>query len=165
VVTVAQQFSVSIEGTKQGRFKPEARGREEKPSAIRGVKFVLETVSPRDLATGQASGKRQHKPVLFTKEWGAASPQLYTALVTNEVLKQVVFQFVRTNPDGQEAIFHTITLTNASVSNIKSYIDLTDASGDPFDGRTLEDVTLVYQKIAIESLDGKTSASDDWKVV
>ena len=33
-------------------------------------------VSPRDSATGQASGKRQHKPVTFVKEWGAATPQL-----------------------------------------------------------------------------------------
>jgi len=31
--------------------------------------------SPRDLATGQASGKRQHEPVTVTKEAGAAAPQ------------------------------------------------------------------------------------------
>ena len=30
-------------------------------------------VSPRDSATGQASGKRQHKPVTFVKEWGAVN--------------------------------------------------------------------------------------------
>lgn len=30
--------------------------------------------SPRDVATGQASGKRMHKPITFVKEWGAASP-------------------------------------------------------------------------------------------
>jgi type VI secretion system secreted protein Hcp len=88
-----------------------------------------ETVSARDLATGRASGKRQHKPVLFTKEWGQASPQLYTALVANEALKQAVFQFVKTNANGEEAVFQTITLTNAAVASIRSYIDLTDTSG------------------------------------
>ena len=31
---------------------------------------------PRDAASGQASGKRQHGPVTFVKEWGAATPQL-----------------------------------------------------------------------------------------
>ena len=50
------------------------------------------------------------------------------------------------------------------MSNIRSYLDLTDTSGDPFDGRTLEDVSFVYQKIAIENLDGKTAAIDDWQV-
>ncbi len=32
--------------------------------------------SPRDAASGQASGKRTHKPVTFVKEWGATTPQL-----------------------------------------------------------------------------------------
>jgi hypothetical protein len=33
-------------------------------------------VSPRDAASGMATGKRQHKPITVVKEWGAASPQL-----------------------------------------------------------------------------------------
>ena len=33
-------------------------------------------VSPRDSASGMATGKRQYAPVRITKEWGAASPQL-----------------------------------------------------------------------------------------
>lgn len=32
--------------------------------------------SPRDAATGQASGKRQHKPITITKEWDASTPTL-----------------------------------------------------------------------------------------
>jgi len=35
-----------------------------------------EVQSPRDLATGQASGKRMHKPFTITKEWGASTPML-----------------------------------------------------------------------------------------
>lgn len=33
-------------------------------------------VSPRDSASGMATGKRQYAPVKITKEWNAASPQL-----------------------------------------------------------------------------------------
>ena len=33
-------------------------------------------VSPRDAASGQASGKRQHKPVKIVKEWDANTPML-----------------------------------------------------------------------------------------
>ena len=29
--------------------------------------------SPRDVATGQASGKRQHRPITIVKEWGAST--------------------------------------------------------------------------------------------
>ena len=32
--------------------------------------------SPRDSASGMASGKRTHHPVTFVKEWGASTPQL-----------------------------------------------------------------------------------------
>lgn len=32
--------------------------------------------SPRDPASGQATGKRQHKPISVTKEWSASSPLL-----------------------------------------------------------------------------------------
>lgn len=35
--------------------------------------------SPRDAASGQASGKRTHKPVTFVKEWGASTPQFKVA--------------------------------------------------------------------------------------
>jgi hypothetical protein len=33
-------------------------------------------VSPRDSATGMATGKRQYAPIKIVKEWGAASPEL-----------------------------------------------------------------------------------------
>jgi hypothetical protein len=40
---------------------------------------------PRDAASGQATGKRMHKPVTFIKEWGAASPQLMKMKPTYDV--------------------------------------------------------------------------------
>ncbi|MDB5699219.1 MAG: hypothetical protein JWN69_2023 [Alphaproteobacteria bacterium] len=41
--------------------------------------------SPRDSASGQASGKRMHKPFTFVKEWDAASPQLLQMKPTYDV--------------------------------------------------------------------------------
>lgn len=41
--------------------------------------------SPRDSASGMASGKRTHKPVTFVKEWGAATPQLLAMKPTYDV--------------------------------------------------------------------------------
>ena len=156
-------FYISVEGTKQGRLKGSTNGtREAKGGKIAGLRFSAETVSARDVATGQASGKRQHKPITITKEWDAASPQLYQALVTNEVLKSVLFEFLKTNPDGEEYVHHTIKLTNATVANIKAYVDLTDTSGDPYDGHELEDIAFSFQKIEMANVDGKTMAVDDW---
>lgn len=43
--------------------------------------------SPRDPASGQASGKRMHKPVTIVKEWGAATPQLSAMKPSYDVKK------------------------------------------------------------------------------
>ena len=49
---------------------------------------ALHTVkSPRDVATGQSSGKRTHKPIKIIKEWDAATPQLAAMKPTYDVKK------------------------------------------------------------------------------
>jgi type VI secretion system secreted protein Hcp len=166
---VAYEFYVTIEGHKQGLFKGSFDIGDDKAASARrkhriaGIKFLSETTSPRDAATGQASGRRIHKPITITKEWDAASPQLFRALVENETLKSVLFEFVKTQPNGSEEVYHTVTLTNAAISNIKSYLDLTDTSGDAYDAHELEDVSFVFQKIELENREGKTAASDSWQ--
>jgi type VI secretion system secreted protein Hcp len=164
---VAYEFYISITGAKQGKFKGDSAGEKGSKSSrakgkIAGIKYSAETTSPRDPATGQATGKRMHKPITITKEWDASSPQLFAALATNETLKTVLFEFVKADAAGREAIFYTVTLTNAVVSNVHSYLDLTDTSGDKFDARELEDVSFVFQKIMIENKESNTVAEDDW---
>ena len=118
--------------------------------------------SPRDAATGQASGKRTHQQLVITKEWGASSPQLFQACVTNEVLKSVLLEFVRTNANGEEYVHHTIKLTNASVAKHHQFIK-SDAKNDgKHDVHELEEISFSFQKIEIENKDGKTMAADDW---
>lgn len=47
--------------------------------AAAGQKSTHAVTSPRDAATGQASGKRQHKSITFTKELDKSSPLLAKA--------------------------------------------------------------------------------------
>ena len=157
---MAYEFYVSIQGKKQGKFKGESSGigRRTTKDRIPGVRFSLEVVLPRDPASGLPTGKRQHKPIVFTGEWGASSPQLFQALVTNEVLSTVLFEFVKTDLAGKQFVHSTIKLTDASISDLRSYLDLTDAH----DARELEDVSLTYRRIEIEDVETKTTASDDW---
>ena len=39
-----------------------------------------EGIELRDRSTGMATGKRAHKPVTFTKEWGASTPILFKSV-------------------------------------------------------------------------------------
>jgi hypothetical protein len=58
-----------------------------------------QVTSPRDPASGQASGKRMHKPITIVKEWGAASPELMALKPTYDV-KQLKGNEKRTAADG-----------------------------------------------------------------
>jgi len=151
---------VTITGSKQGTFKGESiRGNEKNKIPV--LDFGYEVVSPRDPATGQATGKRQHHAVTFVKAWGAATPQIFAALVTNETLKTVLFEFTRVDPAGKEVVFQTVALTNASVSGLKEYTQPNAKGGtDDFDL-----VSLTFQQITITNNDGNTTATDDWSVV
>jgi type VI secretion system secreted protein Hcp len=146
------EIYVAVEGTKQGKFRGESVAKLFKDQS-RVLKFSYGVVSPRDVFTGLPSGKRQHKPIVITREPGAASPQFFTALVTNEVLKSVVIQFLRGNVvTGRTEVQQVIRLTNASISDFRQYV------GD--DGRWLEDVAFTFQKIQIENKPGATVATD-----
>jgi type VI secretion system secreted protein Hcp len=106
---------VIIHGRAQGPF----RGNDDDGSAAPLLSFSYSVEPPRDNATGQASGKRQHKPVVITKEWGASSPQLYQALVSNEVLTSVVIRLVSLNETPPKKKSRAIHLSNAVISHMK----------------------------------------------
>jgi type VI secretion system secreted protein Hcp len=155
--SAAYEFYVQIEGTKQGKFKAEC-GQKEWKDAMAGIDFAYEVTTATEVGTGQASGRRQHKPIVITKEVGAASPQLFQALVQNEVLKSVLISFVETNAEGVVEVVHTIKLTNARVTSLKTFLGTSSGSKDM---RLLETFSLSFQRIDIENKPGKTMASDD----
>ena len=156
------EFYVAIEGTKQGPFANESIRLNRTPRLV-GLNFDYLVKTPRDAATGQISGKRQHGPVMFTKEWGAASPQLFQALVSNETLKSVVFEFYQTNAQGAEELATMVKLTNAVISEIHQYSPETTSGSHTGAGRRqLEDVSFTFGTIEIQHVPGKTMATDTW---
>ena len=144
---------VTIEGEKQGKFKGSAnvKGREE---AIEISNYKLSVTAPRDVSSGQSSGKRQYQAISFKKPVDAASPQFMQALTTNETLKEVKFQFFGQGENGQERVYQTVTLTDA---HLKSWTQDFDSGDD------LEIVEVVFDKIVLDSNTGQTSTQDTWK--
>jgi type VI secretion system secreted protein Hcp len=145
------QFTVQIEGAKQGRFKGEGPTDASKDRLI-GLRFDYEVHLPRDEhGELQATGKRVHSPIVFAKEWGAASPQLFQAAATGETLKSVTFDFYA-QLGGATDTLYTIRLTNARVASVRQYSD---------NGRFYEDVALLFDKIEVEHRPSKTMGSDE----
>ena len=169
---MAFQFYVTIEGARQGTFQGDPAAKEGtgavskaggvNPARITALAFNYGVTTARDAASGQASGKRQHSPVSFVKEWDAASPQLFQACCTNEVLSSVLFEFVEADAQGNEQVSHSIKLTNATIASMKFDVQgpAPSAGGTTQD---LEEIAMVFQKIDI--VGGGKTASDLWSPV
>jgi type VI secretion system secreted protein Hcp len=147
---------MTVKGAKQGQFKGEGTD----PTHIPIVNFQNQVSVPIDPATGAASGKLQHTPIVVTKEWGAASPQFFQAAWNEEILTSVSISFSDKSASGTDTVYFTVALTNAVVVGIRQYVG--SAPGLTGDSNALEDISLTYQKIEISDIPGKTSAAGAW---
>jgi type VI secretion system secreted protein Hcp len=132
---LAESAQATVTGTRQGQFKGDVR-----PGVIDVLALDLEALSPRDPATGQATGKRQHKPLTITTQSGPSVGQFFSAFDTSEPLS-VTVQTLSIAPDGKQFVSSTIVLTGATVASIHRYLGPT--------GKLLQDVSLTFQKIEI----------------
>ncbi len=150
LVTGADMIHMSLSGETQG----DIYGSCTKPGKV-GTTVVSayshELISPRDAATGLPTGKRQHTPVIITMRIDKCTPQIYYALVNNENLPDVRFQFWRRLTSTTEEQYFTVELLNASVADIK------------IGPRDQMEVSFCYQKIIWTWMDGGISAEDDWE--
>ena len=148
---------MTIEGVKQGKIKGEPGLADRIPV----LRVNYEVSAPRDIATGQASGKRAQGQVQVIKDWGASSPQLLQALAQNEILKSVLIEFFRTGPGGQEEPIEIMRLSDATISKVRmSVSDSTSADGPA--GRLIDEVSFTFRKIEITHPAAKTTYNDDW---
>jgi type VI secretion system secreted protein Hcp len=128
--------TLSVVGAHEGDFG----------AGLRIIGYSHEIVSPRDAATGQASGKRQHKPFAITKELDKSSPLFLRSIYTNQTLTSVLIGLLL--PSGETMA--TVHLTNAQVSDVVQH------------GNT-ETISFTYQKISWTWTDGAVTAEDDWE--
>ena len=157
VSQAASEFYVSIIGAIQGPFNGEVI-RKGFDGKFAGLSFDYAVVSPRDPASGQAMGKRSHKPIRIKKAWGAASTQLFNALTKNEALTAVVIDFFSTDPSGVMVLDHTIKLTNAFVASIAHNSETLGALATVPPTETIE---FVFQQIELINHRSKTAAMDN----
>jgi len=118
--------------------------------------------SPRDAASGQPTGKRQHKPITLTKPIDRASPLLAHALVNNENITSFTLRFWEPSRSGQEVQFYTIQLENATVSDIRTEM-LNNKYPENMQHEVREHVSFTYQKIIWTFEKGGITAEDDWE--
>lgn len=111
-------------------------------------------VSPRDPASGQATGKRTHKPLRARMYYDQAVP-LAKALARNKSIGELKLTLVRPASKGHEEIYFTITLQDATLMQMRRL----KQSGDPHEQ---VEFTLAYQKIEVAKMN-KLVPVNAWK--
>jgi len=158
---------LKLTGQKQGDIQGSVtqKGREGK---IMVIAVSHEIISPRDEISGQATGKRQHKPFVITKELDKSTPLLFKALVTNENITSWELQFFGAKTKsgtgaGIETNNYTVKLTNANIAGIKS-IMLNNKDPELVKFAPYEEIEFTYEKIEWTWIDGGITATDDWLI-
>lgn len=155
-----------VVGEKQGAFKGGViqKGREGWIELI-AVNHTIK--SPRDSASGQATGKRQHLPIRVRGYYDQALTAMYQALVYNESLKEVVISFFSPNKlgtaggTGVETLTYEVKLTNAFISQMEFEM-LNNKNPELTRYENMFVAELVYQKIEGTWKLGNKIWQDDW---
>jgi type VI secretion system secreted protein Hcp len=155
-----------MEGKTQGAINGSVtqKGRE---NSIMVIAVSHEIISPRDAASGLPTGKRQHKPLVITKELDKSTPLLYNMLTNNENITKWELQFwtpqlKATAGAGMEVQHYTITLENANIAAI-NFRMANNKHPDLMKFAEYEEIAFTYQKITWTWNDGGITADDDWE--
>jgi len=134
---------------------------------IEVIAFSHEVLSPRDPATGQATGRRQHKPLTITKELDKSSPLLMQLLISNESIKNFELRFwtpknaARVGASGAEYNHLTLKLQNAFIIDIKTTM-LNNKNPELLKYKEFEDVSFVYENIEWVWNETGVTTVDNW---
>ena len=153
----AMPFLITITGAKQGLFKGESLLPGEANQSI-GLGYSYEVNAPVDPLTRLPTGKRVHSPIKITKAVGAASPQIFKALVDREAITEARFDFYKTDAAGVKNVIYSVTISTALIVDVTQQMDPVSSPGQPLDGIEYETVSFVFGKIEIsDPVDGESA--------
>jgi type VI secretion system secreted protein Hcp len=121
-----------------------------------------EVIAPIDLATGQASGKRQHRPFKILKRLSRNSSQFANAWTRNQAIRSAEFKVFGNDPDtGERLQIYVYKFTNLRIISIR------DWTANTFDPNTAaqpsyQEISFVYQTIEWQALPDGPVAQDSW---
>jgi type VI secretion system secreted protein Hcp len=167
---MAVQAYMSINGAKQGNITSgvntaDSMGnkyQQDHTDELTVIGFEHNIMIPRDPQSGQPTGQRVHKPLVFTKRYDKSSPLLYQALCSGERLTKIEIKWYRTTMEGTMEHYFTHKLEDALVIDIQAMMELT--TNVKLDYRDHEEkISVTYRKIEWEHVVAGTMGSDDWR--
>jgi type VI secretion system secreted protein Hcp len=127
-----------------------------------------EVASLIDIATNNPRGKRQHLPMVITKEVDKSTPILNQIMVENIPITEAILSFYGTDPvstfPGMETNTYSIILRNVTITRIDLTLHnlLEDQKRN---ANLIERVSFIYKQIEWKWANGNISAIDNWEPV
>ncbi|MCA9448399.1 MAG: DUF1559 domain-containing protein [Candidatus Omnitrophica bacterium] len=115
-------------------------------------------MQPLDTATGMASGKRQHGPITFTKEWGPATPQLAELVYSAGTVDSVSLELTSSPSVVPKTILQEGDLSRTVIMivlNDVKFLGLQMGAIAKPEAKGVEEVTVDYREIVymVETFD------------
>lgn len=155
----AETAYMRVEGSTQGPIEGSVISPHGYENWIAVGSFGHNLKVPVDPRSGSPTGTRMHGPIRVVIPFDKSAPQLYSALVTGELLTEVEIQFLRVNETGLQEHFFTILLQDAVIISMSpSLVPSSEQS------RMMTIVSFSYRRITwTDVIDSKTF-QDDWRV-
>jgi len=133
-------------------------GREE---CIEILEFEHQVYLPTDRDDGSITGTRKHDPMIIHKEVDKASSLLFMKVCTGETIPLIVITWYEISKQGEERCYFEHRLENCKIAGVRSYMhNVKDRNKDQFVHQ--ESVTIRYEKITWNYLDGNLQHTDEW---
>jgi type VI secretion system secreted protein Hcp len=133
------------------------------------IAFEHGVKSPRDAASGLATGRRQHLPVVLTMELGRLFPLLHQMVFTNDTIDKIELKFfsprqigTMASAAGKMVHVYSMILSNATVCDVRTTLrNIKNPDNTKYEA--CQDVSLTYQKIESIWKEGNITGVDDWQ--
>lgn len=126
--------------------------------------FQSDVKSPRDAASGQATGRRQYAPVVIRKRIDKASPLLARAMAGKGGSTTATIRFFRPGQGKKNPeVFYTVALAGVEVVSIQQLLPDTNKSSGEVSTPPIEEVSFVFHTITWTYIDGGISFEDSWE--
>jgi len=169
---MASPAFVKIQGSNQGLItagasSPESVGNmavDDHVDESRVLQVNHNVFIPKDPHSGMATGQRVHEAIELTKMTDKATPLLYNALSTNEVLDKVEIKFYRPSATGSLEHYLTTTLSQAQIAGIRHCLpDVLDNSKAHYS--QCDVIVISYAEIIIDHVVAGTTFEDTFREV
>jgi type VI secretion system secreted protein Hcp len=137
-------FLMTMQFKNQGKIRGSSTKKEGSLDYSKGMEchaFEYGIEVQYDLEAGLSKGKKHHPPIVVTKGKDMASPSVFQACCTGESFTIAVLTVPKATPHGNSFVYHTIELTNGTISSIKP--------GKIHNGKSSESVSLTYEGLKV----------------